>query len=126
MKRHSLFTLFFMIAAFGMAQSDKERFTQLAQSINRQFQQHHFDSLEMQFDTTMRRGLSAESLEQTLIGLESVYGEMGEFKTPVVESIGANWVARTPVVFPKQLMVLSITFNGATTNCRTFCNTSNR
>jgi uncharacterized protein len=36
---------------------------------------------------------------------------MGELKTPVVELIGTNWIARTPVRFAKSLIVLSVTFS---------------
>lgn len=111
MKKTLLFILLFTIARALFAQDDKQVYTQLAETINRQFRLHQFDSLEMRFDSIIRRGLSAQSLEQTLMGVESVYGEMGELKTPVVELIGTNWIARTPVQFAKSLMVLSVTLN---------------
>lgn len=111
MKRLSLFVFLFTLTCSTFAQENKEVFTHLAETVNRQFRLHQFDSLEMRFDSTVRKGLTAQALDQTLIGLESVYGEMGDFKTPVVEPIGANWIARTPVKFAKSLMILSITFN---------------
>lgn len=113
MKRPSLFIFLFSIAcaSFAQADKDKEVFTRLAETINRQFRLHQFDSLELRFDSTVRKGLSAQSLEQTLTGVESVYGEIIEFRTPVVELIGTNWIARTPVKFTKNLMILSVTFN---------------
>lgn len=112
MKRLSLlFVLLLFITSASVAQVDKDVFTRLAETVNRQFSARQFDSLEMRFDSTLRRGLNAQSLEQTLTGVESVYGEMGEFKTPTVEPIGTNWMARTPVKFSKLLMMLSVTFN---------------
>ncbi len=111
MKKLALFVFLLSFTCTTFAQNDKELFTGLAETVNRQFRMHRFDSLEMRFDSMVRRGLSAQSLDQTLVGLESVYGEMGEFRTPMVELIGNNWVARTPVKFSKSLMVLSVTFN---------------
>ena len=95
-------------AAF--AQQDKEVFTRLAETVNTQFANREFDKIALEFDSIMSKGLSAQALEQTLVGLESVYGEMGSFKTPVIEQIGDNWIARTPIVFSKLLMMLSVTF----------------
>lgn len=103
------FLLTYSIGAF--AQSEKEVFTHLTETINRQFVNREFDSIASQFDSIVSRGLSAQALEQTVVGLESVYGEMGNMKVPVIEQIGDNWIARTPVAFSKQLMILSITFN---------------
>ncbi|MES2779744.1 MAG: alpha/beta fold hydrolase [Bacteroidota bacterium] len=111
MKRLSLFIILFSLTGSIFAQADKELFTHLTETVNRQFQHHRFDSLEMRFDSSLRKGLSAQSLEQTLIGIESQYGEIEKFKIPVVEQIGSNWMARTPIKFAKNVMVLALAFN---------------
>lgn len=111
MKKIFFLTLLFLFGFRAFAQEEKEVFTRLAEAVNRQFVNREFDSIAVRFDSIVSRGLSAQALEQTLVGLESVYGEMGSLKTPVVEQIGDNWIVRTPLAFSKQLMILSVTFN---------------
>lgn len=103
--------LLLLVSICGFAQEQKERFTYLIETVNRQFIQHHFDSIEMQMDSSMHQHLNADALEQTLVSLESIYGELGELKTPFIEQMGTKWMGRTPLKSNKTMMVLTVTFN---------------
>ncbi len=100
-----------LLSICGFAQEQKEHFTELIETVNRQFINHHFDSIEMQMDSSMLQHLNADALEQTTVTLESVYGELKDLKTPFIEQVGTKWMGRTPVKTSKTMMVLTVTFN---------------
>jgi fermentation-respiration switch protein FrsA (DUF1100 family) len=111
MKKHLLLIAFLLPGMVLTAQHQKELYTRITNDIVRYFETSQYDSIAVYFDSTMKARLTPEVLEQTMAGLNKVYGDFESAREGVVEELGERWMSRTPMKFAKSMMILSITFD---------------
>jgi alpha-beta hydrolase superfamily lysophospholipase len=109
--KNLLLLLSFLFTTTLFAQEQKIRYSAITDNIVAHLKAGQYDSIVTYFDSTMKSGMDAKRLEETINGLTQIYGNIETVREGVIEEINMHWMSRTPVKFAKSNMVLSLTFD---------------
>ena len=108
-KATTLFLLF--LSLFSFAQSNKEKVFNYTQQIISQLENHHYDSISQQFDSTMLRQMNGESLGEAWESLINQFGDFDSFGKTNIDTTPGFYLSQTIVQYKKLKLLLSISFN---------------
>lgn len=99
-----------MLTLGTRAQQNKEFVINSSKDIAAQLIKGSYDSIVIYFDSVLTKKLTASELEQTLDGLESLYGELVASDEPVLEVFNEHMITRAKLHFSKNAMLLSLSY----------------
>lgn len=109
--KNLLLLLSLLFTTILFAQEQKIRYSVITDNIVSHIKAGRYDSIVTYFDSTMKHNLGPKQLEETVAGLNQVYGDLEAAQEGVVEEINNHWMSRTPLKFAKKSMILSLTFD---------------
>lgn len=110
MSRNIVCIVLCLLTLVTKAQQNKEYVISTSKDIAARLMSRSYDSIVVYFDTTLVRQLPATRLEETLDGLEMIYGELVAYGEPVLEVFSEHMISRTKLDFAKNAMLLSLSY----------------